>query len=137
VSWTQYAARRGESLDAIARHHGLTAVQLRVANDSVRLDKRGRLRSAGPVLVPMREAAVGKPAPARVAALTVPAAAAGGTTRSVASTVPAAGRSYIVRAGDTLYAIARRFDTAVDTLLALNKLAANGAIHPGLKLRLP
>ncbi len=135
VSWTQYAARRGESLDAIARHHGLTSVQLRVANDPVRLDKRGRLRSAGPVLVPMREVAVGKPA--RVAALTVPAAAAGGTTRSVAATVPAAGRSYIVRAGDTLYAIARRFDIAVDTLLALNKLAANGAIHPGLKLRLP
>jgi membrane-bound lytic murein transglycosylase D len=141
VSWTQYPARRGESLDAIARHHGLTYAQLRSANDSVRLDKKGRLRSAGPVLVPMRQAAMtasaaAKAPTARVAALTVPAAAAGGMARSVAATV-AAGRTYVVRAGDTVYGIARRFGTAVDTLLALNKLTAASILHPGLQLRLP
>ena len=144
VSWTQYQARRGESLDAIARRHGLTALQLRAANDSVKLDKKGRLRVAGPVLVPMRMAAgaplaPANPQPTRVAALSVPTASAGGTPRSVVTTVPppASGGTYVVRAGDTLYSIAKRFNTAVDTLLALNKLSAKSAIHPGLKLRLP
>jgi membrane-bound lytic murein transglycosylase D len=42
-----------------------------------------------------------------------------------------------VRAGDTLFSIAKRFNTAVDTLLALNKLTASSVIQPGLKLRLP
>ena len=42
----------------------------------------------------------------------------------------------MVRAGDTLYGIARKFDTAVDTLMSLNRLASPGVIRPGLKLRL-
>ncbi len=144
VSWTQYQARRGESLDAIARRHSLTSLQLRAANDSVKLDKKGRLRAAGPVLVPMRMApgaplAAANPQPTRVASLSVPTASAGGTSRSVAATPSPAesGGTYVVRAGDTLYSIAKRFNTAVDTLLALNKLTPKSAIHPGLKLRLP
>jgi LysM repeat protein len=40
-----------------------------------------------------------------------------------------------VRAGDTLYGIARKFNTAVDTLLSLNKLAPSAIIQPGHKLR--
>jgi membrane-bound lytic murein transglycosylase D len=127
VSWTTYTAKKGESLDAIARHHGLTVAQLKLANDSMKLDKKGRLRSGGPVLVPLHgtksvvAAAPASPA-ARVAAVPVPAA-------------PAAPRSYVVRAGDTLYSIAQRFDTEVETLLALNKLTRN-LIKPGLKLRI-
>ena len=41
-----------------------------------------------------------------------------------------------MRAGDTLYGIAQRFGTAVDTLLELNGLGPKAVIHPGLKLRL-
>jgi LysM repeat protein len=73
--------------------------------------------------------------PARVAALSVPTAAVGSVpARAVA---PSAAKTYVVRAGDTLYSIARRFGTAVDTLLALNKLSANAVLHPGLRLHLP
>jgi membrane-bound lytic murein transglycosylase D len=140
VTWTTYQAKRGESLDAIARHHGLTVAQLRSANDSVRLDKRGRLRQAGPVLVPLRKgtAVANTPAaaqPARVASLSVPTAAAG--SPPARSSVAASGRTYVVRAGDTLYSIAKRFGTAVDTLLELNKLTARSVLQPGLHLRLP
>jgi membrane-bound lytic murein transglycosylase D len=143
VSWTTYTAKRGESLDAIARRHGLTAAQLKMANDSVRLDKRGRLRQAGPILVPMRKGTAPAAAPAaaqptRVAALSVPTAAAGSApARGPIAAAASAGRTYVVRAGDTLYGIARRFDTAVDTLLALNKLSAHAILHPGVRLRLP
>jgi LysM repeat protein len=49
----------------------------------------------------------------------------------------ASARTYVVRAGDTLYGIAQRFHTGVDALVAVNRLAANAVIQPGLKLRLP
>jgi membrane-bound lytic murein transglycosylase D len=124
VSWTTYTARRGESLDAIARRHGLTLAQLKLANEGARLDKKGRLRAAGPVLVPMRAAAKGAAAPAPAAA--VPKG------KAVAEAV----RSYVVRAGDTLYAIALKFDTEVEDIMSLNRLAGS-MIRPGLKLRIP
>ena len=133
VSWTTYAAKRGESLDAIAKRHGLTPAEVRAANDSAKLDKKGRLRAAGPVMVPIRAgAAVAKAVP--VATAQAP--------RNAEITLPAAAnasgaKTYVVRAGDTLYGIAQRFHTGVDALMALNKIAANAAIHPGLRLRLP
>ncbi len=122
VSWTTYAARRGESLDAIARRHGLTMAQLKLANEGARLDKKGRLRAAGPVLVPLRTAAKGAAAPAAE----VPKG------KAVAEAV----RSYVVRAGDTLYAIALKFDTEVEDIMSVNRLAGS-MIKPGLKLRIP
>jgi membrane-bound lytic murein transglycosylase D len=127
VSWTTYAAKKGESIDAIARKHGLTAAQLRLANDTTRLDKKGRLRAAGPVLVPLSPGA--KAAPAAVAAAPQAKAAAQPPATSAV-------RSYVVRAGDTLYAIAQRFDTEVEEIVSLNRLAGS-LIKPGLKLRLP
>jgi len=48
-----------------------------------------------------------------------------------------AAKTYVVRAGDTLYSIAQRFDTAVATLQHLNHLTARSVIKPGLTLRLP
>src|SRR5687767_3039832 len=77
VSWTTYTAKKGESLDAIARRHGLTIGALQMANEGVRLDKKGRLRAAGPILVPLQQkagATVKAEAPVVAAA---PAAAAG------------------------------------------------------------
>jgi membrane-bound lytic murein transglycosylase D len=139
VTWTQYAARRGESLDAIARRHGVTPTELRAANDSMRLDKRGRLRAASPVLVPIRSTALAKvSAGAKVARVTVttPTASSAGTPRAAARATAAA-KTYVVRAGDTLYSIAQRFGTAVDALREVNKLAANAVIRPGLRLHLP
>jgi membrane-bound lytic murein transglycosylase D len=138
VSWTTYAAKKGESLEAIAHKHGLTLAQLKLANDSLRLDKKNRLRVAAPVLVPLGNAKVAAKGPIPAAAAAMPAAAVKvGPPKAVAH-VPAAKaeRSYVVRAGDTLYGIARRFNTAVETLLALNKLTPTSVIQPGLKLRL-
>ena len=146
VSWTTYTAKKGESLDAIARRHGLTVGALQLANEGVRLDKKGRLRAAGPLLVPLQ----GKPgAPMKSEApvmATAPAAAAGSAKAAPAKIATAkaaapakaapAASTYVVRAGDTLYGIARRFNTAVETLMSLNKLSPSAVIQPGLKLRL-
>jgi membrane-bound lytic murein transglycosylase D len=127
VTWTTYAAKRGESLDAIARTHNLTSAQIRAANGDVKLDKRGRLRAAGPIMVPMKAAQ-----PVKVAQLAV-----NKTTDSAPAAGPESGGTYTVRAGDTLYAIALKHRTSVDALLEVNRLTAAAVLHPGLKLRLP
>jgi membrane-bound lytic murein transglycosylase D len=113
VTWTTYQAKRGESLDAIAHSHNLTPAQIRAANGDVKLDKRGRLRAAGPIMVPMKAAQ-----PVKVAQIEP-------------------GSTYTVRTGDTLYAIAQRHKTSVETLVELNRLTAATVLQPGLKLRLP
>ena len=129
VSWTTYAAHKGESLDAIAHKHNVTMAQLRAANDPIKLDKKGRLRASGPVLVPIKR---DPKEPIKVAQLTA-------EKRAAQAAIPAAPtlRIYTVRPGDTLYAIAQRYRTAVDTLLDLNNLPASVVLQPGLKLRVP
>jgi membrane-bound lytic murein transglycosylase D len=134
VSWTTYAAKKGESIDAIAQRHGLTPAALRAANDGVRLDKKGRLRAAGNVIVPMRKGAAPAKAEAPIVAK-APAAIASSPKATPAPSAPSAS-TYVVRAGDTLYGIARKFNTAVETLMSLNKLSPSAVIQPGLRLRL-
>lgn len=49
----------------------------------------------------------------------------------------AAGASYEVQAGDTLYGIGRRFQAPIQTLVDLNDLGPRAAIRPGMRLTLP
>jgi len=132
VTWTTYMAKRGESLDAIARRHNVSLVQLRAVNDPFKLDRKGRMKVAGPVLVPVKS---GKAAPmVRMASASVPTASVGGGVRPAAHVQAGV---HVVKPGETLYSIATRYHTGVDALRALNKLGAHGVIHPGLRLRLP
>lgn len=41
---------------------------------------------------------------------------------------------HVVRAGENLYRIAKRYNLTMDALCRLNSLPANGTIHPGQKL---
>ena len=133
VSWTTYQAKRGESLDAIAKRHGVAGSQLKSANGEMKLDKKGRLRVATAIMVPMK--AGGAPQPVKIAQVTpVPPAA---PVRGAAPQDTSSPRLYTVRPGDTLYGIAQRHRTALDTLLNLNRLTASVTLQPGLKLRLP
>jgi membrane-bound lytic murein transglycosylase D len=145
VSWTTYNAKRFESIDAIARQHHVTPAQLRAANDGLKLDKKGRLKGATPLMVPMKAgatpvllASMPLPAPSlpppRVASLSVHSASSMVAPRALA---PSAAKTYQVRVGDTLFGIAQRFNTGVDTLRAINHLGTRAVIRPGLRLRLP
>ena len=138
VSWTTYQAHRGEALDAIAKRHNTSTAQLKAANSDLKLDKRARLKAAGPVMVPIsakRDAG----APIKVAQVTsVEKAPAPTRVSAPAKPAPSAGtKLYTVRAGDTLYNIAQRYRTTVDMLTSLNKLSAKTILQPGLSLRLP
>ncbi|MGC8880468.1 MAG: LysM peptidoglycan-binding domain-containing protein [Anaerolineae bacterium] len=46
-------------------------------------------------------------------------------------------RTYVVQPGDTLSAIALRFNTTVETLMVLNNLSNANLLHPGQVLQLP
>jgi membrane-bound lytic murein transglycosylase D len=133
VSWTTYQAKRGESLDAIARHHNTTIAHLKAANDGLRLDKKAHLRVAAAVMVPMKR---DPNAPIKVALVTAVQANAPRVAAPVSDVVSNL-KIYTVRAGDTLYAIAQRYRTSVDVLLGVNSLSAKVVLQPGLKLRLP
>jgi LysM repeat protein len=88
-----------------------------------------------PIAGAARESRCRLRAPARVAAVSVPTASAGAAPRG--GVAPAAAHTYVVRSGDTLYAISKRFDTDVETLLEINNLKPRSVLQPGMKIRLP
>jgi membrane-bound lytic murein transglycosylase D len=100
-----HVVRRGETLTTIARRYKLTTAQLREANDL----RSSRVARNQTLMIPARTTAA-LPSP--------PAARASATAAS-------SGATYRVRPGDTLFSIARQFETTVDTLRQLNRLAGD------------
>jgi membrane-bound lytic murein transglycosylase D len=52
VSWQSVNVKRGESIDAIAKRHGMTGSYLRATNGALR-EKKGKLTQAATIMVPM------------------------------------------------------------------------------------
>jgi membrane-bound lytic murein transglycosylase D len=53
------------------------------------------------------------------------------------STSAGGGKFHVVQSGDSLYTIARRYNTTIDQLSRLNKLSRGKILKIGMKLRLP
>ena len=133
VTWNTIQGKKGESIHAIAKRYGLSGSTLGQVNN-LQVNKKGRLTASQPILVPGR----GK-APVKVAAAParpVPAQAPARAPAPAPRATPARSVSvYVVKAGDTLYGIARQFGRAVPDLLQLNNLTTRAIIQPGLRLR--
>jgi membrane-bound lytic murein transglycosylase D len=129
VTWTTYMAKKGESLDAIAKRYGVPPSQMASVNSAVKVDKNRRLRTAQQVLVPIGS----KQLPVQVAQAAIATDAA---TETHSPQISASTTWYTVRAGDTIYAIARRANLAMEKLLQINGLTGASVLQPGLKLRL-
>jgi membrane-bound lytic murein transglycosylase D len=127
VHFTFHTVKRGETLAAIARRYRVSAEELRAAND---LPMRARLRARQELMIPQR-ATQALPTPiARTASATRTAAPATASTATparpaTAAATPPRTTTYRVQRGDTLYGIARRFDTTVDAIKRLNRLRSN------------
>lgn len=109
VHFTFHTVKRGETLATIAKRYRVSVDELRQANE---LPSRVRLRASQELMIPQRPAQ-GLPSTPRAA-----------TTVASAAAVPSS-TVYRVQRGDTLYGIARRFDTSVDEIKRLNRLRSN------------
>ncbi len=140
--WEVYAPKAGESYTEIASRYGMSLSQLRSINGINA--KQQRATAAQTLLV----AAATTPEPIQADPLGTQLAALGevpvlpATTstservRATTATNTAATRSHTVKKGDTLYSIARRYNTTVSTLQQLNNLKSS-RLAPGARLRLP
>jgi membrane-bound lytic murein transglycosylase D len=108
-SFKFHTVKRGETVTTIARKFGVTVKELRDAND---LTSRSRIRAQQTLMIPSRSTAGLPASPAPKPATT--AARAGSSTET-----------YRVRAGDTLFSIARQFETTIDSLKQLNQLTSD------------
>ena len=139
VTWTTIQGKKGESVDAIAKRYGLSGASLKQVN-KLQVNRKNRLVSAQPILVPGRSGAaaplaVAQAAPAAVPAKPVAVAATPAPSPAPAASARASAGWYVVKAGDTIYGIARQFGKAVPDLLRINNLGARAVIQPGLRLR--
>jgi len=51
--------------------------------------------------------------------------------------IPSTERPYTVQAGESLWAVARKFNVSVNSLAALNGIAPPYGVYPGMTLRIP
>lgn len=139
-SWQVMHPRRGQSLAAIAKSYGITLDQLRQANN---LGSRQTQAKVATLLIPAAPAAedsgirlasydpeTDKPT-LRQVRTAPPAAHATARLRSTPSV-----RTHTIRKGDTLYSLARRYNTSVDALRKLNNLKSS-SLSTGQRLRVP
>jgi membrane-bound lytic murein transglycosylase D len=112
ILFKEHQVRKGDTLASIARKYGMTVNQVAAANS---LGKTPVLRVGQTLNIPL-------------SGVTPPPAVSAPRTRTVATS---ASRNtarpvwYTVRAGDTLYRIATRFNTTVDKLKTWNGLTTN------------
>ncbi len=103
-----HVVQRGENLSRIAARYGTTVQAIMSANG---------LRNPNVIYVGQR--------------LTIPTSSAGGSSSS------ASGGVHVVKRGETLYSIARRYGTTVQALLNANGLRNANLIYVGQRLTLP
>ena len=119
TSWQAYTLKAKERLDKVAARFGLTLAKLKEINGVV---GRWQVVSGMTLLVPTPGSALAAEIPAAVAALvpTVPAARSARRAASAPKVV-----THVVRKGDTLFNIAKRYAVTVAELVGWNRLRAN------------
>jgi membrane-bound lytic murein transglycosylase D len=132
-SFKTHVAKKGETLPRIARKYGVSVSAVASANS---LNPRSRIVRGEEILIPEKVATAKSPAPhgGKTAKASKKAAPPATETASAAKAKP---KSYLVKAGDTLYRIAVRHGVSVAEILAVNGLGGSPAIKPGDKLKIP
>ena len=114
-----HVIQRGETLSGIARAYGIRASDLQALNG---LRNRHRIRAGQKLRLPADRSRSASNQSAR-------------RTKNTPSPLPPSGQ-YTIARGDTLQAIARRFDVTEKQLLRLNRLKNPNRIRPGQTLQI-
>lgn len=131
VPATTYTVKSGDSLWSIAKKNHLTVAQLTAANS---LPANANLRPGQKLLIPAKGAGPETAATAAAA----PAAAA--KSAEPAATRPAAngkGIVHVVKSGETLGAIARKYDLRTGDIAVANNITDPAKIRAGMELVIP
>lgn len=118
-----YTVARGDSLWSIAKTHRLTVTELADANN---LSTGATLRLGQKLIIP------NQPAGAAPAATPPPAVAAAPAPKPSAESV-----THVVKAGETLGAIARKYQVTVGEIATANNITDPAKIRPGRELIIP
>lgn len=120
-----HRVRRGETLGLIAGRYGVTQHQLRIWNG---LGKSTAIRSGQRLRVSRSDVAVRVRSKAAVRAKA--------TARPKAARLGAA-HTHVVRAGETLAGLARRYGVSIQALRKANGLSEDAMLKRGARLRIP
>jgi membrane-bound lytic murein transglycosylase D len=110
-----YRVRRGDTLSAIARRYHTTAASIAAAS-GIHVNKLLQIGERVKVVPGVRS-----PSEARRIALGEQPSSSGKVTHTV-------------RRGDTLWRIATRYSTTIDSICSLNRITRNTTLYPGTKL---
>ena len=110
-----HKVKSGETVATVAKKYGVTSEVIRSAN---RLSTRARVKSGATLFIP-----VSRTLPASVFRAPEPIVTAATTTRT-----------HIVRKGETLSGIAKRYGVSVASLRSTNRLSSKATVRSGQKL---
>jgi LysM repeat protein len=121
-----YTVQKGDSLYKIARQSGITVAELKQANGLV----SDALQPGQTLNLP---AALTVPAGGQVASASAQSAARAVATGSAAASF----QSYKVAPGDTLWKIARQFNTKPDVIARANNISDPSKLKVGMEIKVP
>jgi membrane-bound lytic murein transglycosylase D len=126
VDRTYHRVKRGETLGLIAGRYGVTQHQLVSWNH---LPKSGLIRAGQKLLI----------MPSQVATRSVTRAksAASKPTAKQAKSSRSSSRTHVVRRGETLTGLARRYGVTIQALKEANGLVQDATLRSGVRLRIP
>jgi membrane-bound lytic murein transglycosylase D len=124
----RHRVRRGETLSAISRQYGVSTESLRAANDI----RGSTIHPGDSLLIPQAGAT------ATLAMLAAPREdIAAQLPERQKPAAPPRPRVHVVRSGDTLWGVARRYGVTVPALASANGLSSNAGLVAGARLEIP
>ncbi|MDQ7795935.1 MAG: LysM peptidoglycan-binding domain-containing protein [Spirochaetia bacterium] len=118
VRYDIYKVKQGDTLTAISRHYGVSISMIAKVNPGLNPD---RLKIGQTLMIPLSLQPLN------------PSMSSNASSGSAS----AQSTSHTVQKGDTLYGIARRYDTTAQKIASLNGISVNSVLRIGQKLKVP